>query len=202
MTSPASDPIASTNVPLYTPDEARNRETFLALMWALSYPGRIQPLTAVTPLQMLATIGAALLDRETTYFTPDMALANLLNTIGARPADPTQAAYHFYLDSSHAIETIAQASVGDALYPDRSATIFIIGQIADVQEPIGSHRDAIVLTVQGPGVKGTQDVRIGGIPESLWTVRKRRIAFPLGWDLFIVDPVGRVVGFPRSTQIV
>jgi len=196
------DPLLITGTLLYTSTEARAHKTFLALMWALSYPGRLRSLAAADPLTMLATIGEALLDRETTYYTPDVALAARLTALGARSAEPDTALYHFYPDMAHAIDTIAQATVGDALYPDQAATVFIVGGVGQPSESTQPPRGAVVLTLQGPGINGTQDVWIDGVPESLWTLRNRRIAFPLGWDMFIVDLLGQVVGVPRSTQIV
>ena len=75
-----------TNFPAYTREEAENRETFLALMWALSYPGRVYDLPTHAPdeIALFSQIGHSLLDLETTYFTPNPALAPLLKHTAAR----------------------------------------------------------------------------------------------------------------------
>src|SRR5437870_4521086 len=101
--------------PIYTPEDARTRETFLALMWAMSYPGRAYPLPGATntrrrePDAMLA-IGETLLDLETSYFTPDFELASRFAQLGARSLPPERAQYHFYpeLISRH-LTTLGQA---------------------------------------------------------------------------------------------
>ena len=91
--------------PIYTADEARDRETFLALMWSLSYPGRIQALPgAANTYDSFVHIGQALLDLESSFYTPDAALASALGATGARALPPTDAAYHFYpalTDAAH-----------------------------------------------------------------------------------------------------
>src|SRR5689334_9435478 len=115
--------------PAYTPAEARNRETFLALMWALSYPGRIYSLPALAAsdeIAVIAQIGESLLDLETTYFTPNSTLAAQLKLTAARTHPIETAAYHFYPSVSEAdLATIEQASVGNALFPDEAATLFL-----------------------------------------------------------------------------
>ncbi len=75
-----------TTAPIFTQNEAINRDVYLALMWALSYPGRAQILpAAVAPGQAFAAIGAALLDLETSYYTPDAALEIALRRTTSRP---------------------------------------------------------------------------------------------------------------------
>ncbi|MEZ4634961.1 MAG: hypothetical protein R2856_08315 [Caldilineaceae bacterium] len=70
--------------------EIRTRSTFLGLMWALSHPGRRQPLPdAVTdPNVALHVIGETLLDLETTFYTPDLSLAYALRQTTARDDAP------------------------------------------------------------------------------------------------------------------
>lgn len=174
--------------PPYTASEAQSRETFLALMWALSYPGRTQRLPVHD--EPLALIGETLLDLETSFFTPDARLMARLAQTGARPLEPERAAYHFYpeLDDS-ALATIASAGVGTLSYPDQAATLIIGAQFGS-----GS-----ALTLAGPGINGSTIIQIDGIPTLFWTVRERT-AFPLGWDVFFVNGKS-VVGLPRSTKL-
>ncbi|MCU0511579.1 MAG: phosphonate C-P lyase system protein PhnH [Anaerolineae bacterium] len=172
--------------PAFTPAEARQRDTFLALMWALSYPGR----TATLPAgDALAGIGEALLDLETTYYTPDAALAALLARSGARRLPPDRAAYHFYpqVDAA-ALADIALAAVGSMLYPDDAATLIIGCRL---------HSGA-ALRLTGPGIPGEQRCQVAAAPE-LWSLRARS-PFPTGWDVFLVDGL-QVVGLPRSTRL-
>jgi alpha-D-ribose 1-methylphosphonate 5-triphosphate synthase subunit PhnH len=178
--------------PVYTPDEARDRETFLALMWALSYPGRMRDVGSVTHTHdTFRAIGSALLDLETSFYTPDAALADELLRTGARPQSASEAAYHFYpaLDGA-AIESIAQASIGTMLRPDEGATLIIGCAFAS-----GS-----AFTLKGPGIQTTHDIRLGGIPARFWGLRERALRYPLGWDVYFVDH-GHIIGLPRTTAV-
>ena len=56
--------------PTQTPAEASSRKFFNALMWSLSYPGRISPLPTTTDAALgvrgdMLAIGLTLLDLET-----------------------------------------------------------------------------------------------------------------------------------------
>lgn len=175
--------------PQYTYDEAVARETFLALMWALSYPGRIHALPEVE--QPFAAIGAMLLDLETSYYTPDAALNTLFATTGARSLPPERAAYHFYPTLTDTdLPTIAAASVGTMTYPDKAASLIIGCQF----------NSGAALTWRGVGIHESMTVQVDGIPAGFWEARHRAMHYPLGWDVFLVDG-GAVIGLPRTTTI-
>ncbi len=179
------------HTPPYTPVEQRDRETFLALMWALSYPGSLYTLPAADDAP-LAVIAAALLDLETSFFTPDPGLQARLAQTGARALPPERAAYHFYPALTPAdMPHVAAASPGSMLYPDRAATLFI-GCALDGDSP--------AFALRGPGISGAHAVRIGGLPADFWSQRQRAMRFPLGWDVFLVDGL-RVLGLPRTTAV-
>ncbi len=174
--------------PVYTPAEAQSRETFLGLMWALSYPGRIHQLPEG---EVFEHIAETLLDLETSFFTPDEVVEGMLARTGAHARQAAEAAYHFYPQAAELILAhVRQASVGTMLYPDTAAT-FIIGC------EIGSGAEFVL---SGPGVNGQQAIQIGGLPDAFWEMRETACKYPLGWDVFFVD--GRqVIGLPRSTRI-
>jgi alpha-D-ribose 1-methylphosphonate 5-triphosphate synthase subunit PhnH len=175
--------------PPYTPAEARSRESFLALMWALSYPGRRQNLPAAT--NSLALIGETLLDLEVSFYTPDAALKPLLAQFGAKALTAETAGYHFYpvMDDS-ALVDLRAASVGTLLYPDTGATLMIACQF----------NQGVRMVWQGPGIPGQQAVQIGGVPEAFWHLRESACRFPLGWDIYFVDGQ-QVIGLPRSVRV-
>lgn len=177
-----------TATPLYTPAEARARETFLALMWALSYPGRVYDLPGGNPLTL---IGEALLDLETSFFTPDRDLSHVLMQTGARLLPAEAAAYHFYpvLDD-RALESIERASVGTMQFPDQAATI-LVRAVLESGAP---------LRLRGPGIQDENLITLGDVPAHFWTLRQRAMRYPLGWDVYVIDG-SRVVGLPRSTTI-
>ena len=150
------------NHPAYTPDEALTRETFLTLLWALSYPGRVYDLPASA--DPFHAIGATLLDLETSYYTPDALLGEYLARSGARALPPERAAYHFYptLDSAD-LSTVACADVGTLLYPDHGATLFIGCELGG----------ATMLKLNGPGIPSARPttVHAGCVPAAFWTRR-------------------------------
>lgn len=175
--------------PEYTPEEALARETFLALMHGLSYPGRVHTLPGAGKDAYLA-IASTLLDLETSYFTPDGHLASELARTGARSLSSELAAYHFYpqLDEN-GLDTIKTASVGTMLYPDQAATLMIACKFGE----------GMTLHLTGPGIQDENAVQVN-IDPALWQLRDRVSKYPLGWDIFLVDD-NQVVGLPRTTQI-
>jgi len=176
--------------PHYSAQEALTRETFLALMNALSYPGRLQTL----PARSLGAVHAAaetLLDLETSFFTPDSDLAEVLARSGARALPPERAAYHFYptLDAD-GLAQLQQANTGSMRYPDEGATL-IVG---------ATFRRGKALELRGPGILGATHIHTCGLPAEFWALRERACQYPLGWDVFLIDD-DQLIGLPRSTQI-
>lgn len=177
------------NPPNITEHEARTHATFTALMWALSYPGQRQELPE-HHRGVLFTIGAALVDLETSYHTPDATLDQQLALLGARRSPPREAAYQFYprVDAD-SLDSIARAPVGTYMYPDRAAML-VLGCTLGA----GTR-----LRLSGPGIARAAAMLVGDIPEAFWSLRKRA-QYPLGWDVVLVD--GRaLIGLPRTTVV-
>lgn len=175
--------------PAYTPAEAQSRETFLGLMWALSYPGRVHQLPDGTePFELIAE---TLLDLETSFFTPDTRVEALLARTGAHLRSASDAAYHFYPQIAEQILAhVRQASVGTMLYPDTAATLIVSCAMGAGAE----------FVLSGPGVNGQQAIQVGGLPDAFWEMRDTACKYPLGWDVFFVDE-RQVIGLPRSTRM-
>lgn len=176
----------------YTPEEALARETFLALMWSLSYPGRTYKLPAMGQAAYQA-IGDTLLDLETSFYTPDETLVTYLGRNGARNLGAERAAYHFYpeMDVAH-LTDVGQASIGTLMYPDQSATLIIGCELG-----MGTR-----LSVSGPGIPPgeARHIQVAGIPGEFWQLRERALRYPRGWDVHLVSG-DHVIGLPRTTQI-
>lgn len=174
--------------------EAVSQHTHLALMWSLSYPGRIHRLPRAAGAHGgLMTIAEALLDLETSTFTPDAGLARHLAQTGARQLAIGSAAYIFLpeLDEA-ALALVAQVNLGTHAFPDEGATV-ICGCAIDA-------RDAPAHGLRGPGVDGQRTVQLGRVPEAFWGLRASLIRYPLGFDVFFVDD-DRVIGLPRTTEV-
>ena len=176
------------SIPLYTPAEARSRETFLALMWAFSYPGRIYELPENDdPFRLVAE---TLLDLETSCFTPDRELEASISFTGAKTLDAQHAAYHFYPSLlPQYMPFIQQAHRGSMLYLDAAATLIVGCEFGS----------GIPRTLTGPGIPREHTIQISGLDESFWDVRATVCLFPLGWDIYLLDG-RRVMGLPRSIR--
>lgn len=191
------------NTPTLSPQETQDHAVFMALMWALSQPGEVQTIavgddyglegirTADSAWPSLEAVGKALLDLETSFFTPDPALLQTFTRLGARAESPEKAAYQFFplLDET-ALETIAQASVGTLLYPDHAATIVVVGELGKGPK----------LHLRGPGIKDVNEIRVD-LPQSFWSLRDQKISFPLGWDVLLISGQGKLIGVPRSSKV-
>ena len=178
--------------PVYTLEEARTRQTFLELMWAFSYPGRVHGLP-VGGMDAFSAIADTLLDLETSYYTPNGDLALALSRTGARALPPDRAAYHFYPTLDHAmLPTVKSASTGTLMYPDQSATLIIGCRLGFGQ----------TYLLEGPGIpKGTQRMlQVDGIPAEFWVLRASANRYPRGWDIYLVSD-SQVIGLPRTTQL-
>lgn len=170
--------------------ESRNHHTFMALMWALAHPGRVHILPD-PGLRAFADIAAALVDLETSYYTPHAELDRLIAPLGARMRPPATALYQFYPElRAEDLPALAEAPIGAYAYPDESATL-VIG--CSLQSGVG-------LRLSGPGIDGSISLMAGGMPPGFWALRERTIRYPLGWDVFLVAN-DWVVGLPRTTQV-
>lgn len=168
-----------------TDAERASGRVFDTLMWALARPG-----APSDDAPTMAAVGTCLLDLEVSFFAPPGALAGQLSRTGARLVDAAEADYVF-LPSPDDVDPalLAQLRVGEHLYPDAGATLFVPGRIGA----------GISLRISGPGVPGTRTIDIAGLPAPFWEARNRACAYPLGLDVFVVGD--GVIGFPRSTMI-
>lgn len=186
MTTQTAKPRAS-SVPSRSPSEALANATYDALMWALARPGEIQAL----PCCDFAVLAETLVDRECQVFACDAALAARIAVTGAYLAETDQADHAFLaLDTPAGVAALGQLPTGSHLYPDEGATVF-------ASAAIGTGR---LLRLSGPGIETTVDIRIGGLCDEVWAIRRARCLYPTGFELFLIDG-DKVLGLPRSTII-
>lgn len=181
--------------PTHSPQEAQDRAVFMALMWAMSRPGEVRQVAVRD--DPLASIGQALLDLETSFYTASPTLRHRFTRLGARLQPPDTAAYLFFsFVDEEALEVIAKASIGTLLFPDQAATIVVAAQ------PGKGPR----LHLLGPGIKNVNEMQ-AGLPPRFWQLRNERVSFPLGWDVWLVFPPERseepmtLAAIPRSTLV-
>lgn len=171
--------------PLPTAEETRANAGFAALMGALARPGQI--LTLPEPGE--GAVIAALLDRECRVHVADPLLMPQVLATGAEIA-PVEAADHVFAGVLHALEALKGVQVGSDLYPDAGATVVLRATLDS----------GPALRLSGPGIDGSTEARIGGLPEGFWPFRAARARYPMGFEVFFIDG-DRVLGLPRSTHV-
>src|SRR5699024_143044 len=150
-----------------------------------------RPLTAAT-----AALAQALFDHDTPVWLD--AAADTAPTrdflrfhCGCPLASDSQAARFALVANAGALTDLNRFDMGDALYPERAATV--VAQVISV-------RDGTPLTLSGPGIKKRREVQINGLPDEFWRAwQQNRTRYPLGIDLVLVGFDG-VLCLPRTTQ--
>jgi alpha-D-ribose 1-methylphosphonate 5-triphosphate synthase subunit PhnH len=179
-----------------------SQRAFRAAMEALANPGRFRPIGPESVDAPLPAAAAALIlalcDYETPLFlAPSLSarpgVANYLrfHTDAMLVAEPSVAAFAV-VDLAHDCLDLSAFAQGTPEYPDRSTTVIAI--VADLAE-------GRAMTVSGPGIARSAELRISGLPDDFaeqW--RANRAAFPLGVDIIFATS-DAIVGLPRSTRI-
>lgn len=140
----------------------------------------------MSPASPLAAIALALVDLEVSSFTDDPALAPILARTGSRGVSMAAADYLFL--TADPLPAARAAKTGSGLHPETAATLIVAAATG------GGAR----LRISGPGIDGAREIAPAINPE-LWAIRARA-AYPLGFDLFIVEG-DRVIGLPRSVTV-
>jgi alpha-D-ribose 1-methylphosphonate 5-triphosphate synthase subunit PhnH len=174
------------------------------LLDSMARPGKINvmPRLELTTPQGIhaagALVGFALLNSDVSFnvdgpSAEDVSLYLLVNT-SARPAEAEEADY-VYLDGTAAADILYRLKTGTLPYPESSATVIV------AVEELGGET-GLVLTLSGPGVDGERQLSVAGINtallEALVTINAE---FPLGIDLVLTDPTGRIACIPRSSRV-
>ena len=187
MTSMIADPLSPITAPARHSDEIIANATYEALMWALARPGAVQHL----PKAGFGAIIDTLVDRECRVFASDAGLTGRIAATGATLAHAAVADHAFLvLDTPAGMAALREVPVGSNLYPDEGATVFASAELGNGRR----------LRLSGPGIETSMEIRIGGIPDEVWTIRSARCLYPTGFELFLIDGE-RVLGLPRSTTI-
>lgn len=169
------------------PDAAERRDNtaFDAVLWALSRPGEMRDL----PEEGEDAVLSALIDRECRVHAATPDLARRAEALGAALA-PIGRADHVLLGEVADASALDGVAVGSDLHPDDGATVIARARFDDGPG----------LRLAGPGIDGTREVRLGGLPDGFWAMRERAARYPMGFDLLLIDGA-RLIGLPRSTKI-
>lgn len=183
-----------------------SQRVFRAVLAAMSRPGKIVELPESPalpafdglPQSALAAL-LALADLETPVLAlSGMDAAGLADYLGFHcgcPAakGPEEAAF-ILVDGARFEENspeFARLPRGDALYPDRSATVVMA--VPGLGGGLGP-------LLHGPGINGEAVLEVEGLPESFWEfARNNADLYPLGLD-FIFTRGSRLACLPRSIR--
>lgn len=175
--------------------------TFRAAMWALSRPGRVEPIRAgLTPPAPLnaeaAALALALCDYETPlWLDPALAgapaVADFLRFHTGAPivADAAEARFALIAEPADMLDFYDFAQ-GSPEFPDASATLIL---------QVESFTAGLVL--EGPGINGRATFGAAPLPaDFIGRMAANRAGFPLGVDLLLAG-AGGVAGLPRSVTV-
>ncbi|HEX4248943.1 MAG TPA: phosphonate C-P lyase system protein PhnH [Pseudonocardia sp.] len=159
--------------------------------WTSSGAGYETP-AALLPLLALADLGTGIHVLE----QPEVATrwSDALATATSAPVVPLERARLV-----GALRPITPAEVGalcrgTALAPEDAALLAVA-----VTDLVGGPARWVL---SGPGVPGTRTIAPAGVPEGFLAARADAVhRYPIGIDVLLVAPDGRVLGLPRGTSI-
>lgn len=174
--------------------------TFRAVLDATARPGkvvRVRASGAPRPLSAgAAAIALTLCDQDTPVWLDAVLRTGevvgwLRFHTGARIVDDPGAAAFAFVGGAHVPE-FGMFAPGTADYPDRSATLVL---------QVESFARGPLLTLTGPGIRGTHEVRIAPLPDDMPArLAANRRLFPCGVDLlFAAD--SDIMALPRSVHV-
>ncbi|WP_207482669.1 phosphonate C-P lyase system protein PhnH [Arenibaculum pallidiluteum] len=181
---------------------------FRRLLAAFSYVGRIQEVAEIAeipaPLNAAtASFCLTLADLETPLWLDGAAgrpavAAWLRFHCGAPLADAPEGAAFAVVADPAAMPRLDRFAPGTDQYPDRSCTVVI--QVEALSQGQGQGQGQ-TLRLQGPGIDGTLDLVVTGLPPwfaETWALN--HAIYPMGVDLVLT--CGRkLVALPRGTRI-
>ena len=184
-------------------DEALGSQAvFRAALHALAHPGRPTLVPALSPAPApghpaAARVLLALLDAECTlWLSPRLqartSAAWLRFHTGCRTVDEPAQAQFVWVAAGDALPPLASLNLGSDADPEQSTTL-----VLEVTDWHGGE----ALQFSGPGVAGTVDLPVLGLPDGFaqqW--QHNHAAFPRGLDVLLASPQ-HIVGLPRSTRL-
>ena len=184
----------------------RNQKNYRSLMQAMSRPGRVfrlDALSAVSPFAAALAIGECLLDPEVSLCVIGNGGVSTLQAVlvGATQVrtESLETADFVFVCSVQSQGGVRSAKRGRLEFPEEGATLVYC---MNSQPACASDRFRVRLT--GPGITGQGGIapEMRGVPvEELQELMDVNADYPLGVDAFFVRPNGEVMALPRSTRI-
>jgi phosphonate C-P lyase system protein PhnH len=160
---------------------------YRAVLVALAYPGRAVPV-APTTAGALALVLLSTWDRGSR-----VALAGAPPPLPWEPVPvPVAEAELLVVGGASSGGALARLPRGDEAHPEAGATaVYAVSEAAAVQR----------VRLRGPGVPGRLDTELLLDGPELDARDAACATWPLGVDLLVVDPRGRVAALPRTTRV-
>jgi len=189
-----------------------SQAVFRALLDALSRPGKIcrlpervyrSPPRGFCPpaLSILKTLCDHRVSFSLVSGNRTAELSRYLEVNLATPVEDVQKADYVIFDGTTFDEDFMRLKRGSSEFPESSATALLcVGRLAEGTVEIDT--PSCRLCCAGPGVQDRTFLTVTGLDPRYNETRARvNNVSPLGIDIFLVDPAGRVAGIPRSTSV-
>lgn len=179
------------------------QSAFRSIMEAMARPGIVKPfgcdLSPPEPLSAgMAAVALTLFDYDTPIYLDEPFAGHASVTewlrfhTGARIVEAPERAAFALIGRGRPLQSIDSFNLGDAEYPDQSATIVI---------DVGGFDGAQKLRLSGPGVSGARVLAPDPLPDGFLDQRALNDAlFPRGVDFLFVSPAA-VAAVPRSSRV-
>jgi alpha-D-ribose 1-methylphosphonate 5-triphosphate synthase subunit PhnH len=201
------------------------------LVRATAFPGKVvdlQPIVEKTDLDLgvppvILLLGLIVLDGEVSFSiagNPEAGVA--LSEITGAPLSPKDDGAPFLFVAgagTSTTEVLAAAPIGTLEDPQLGATVFIetaglVQAEGLAGEPTSEARDTQVghtqataehagplLALSGPGIQAECLLRVDRDASWIEECQQKNSEYPLGVDVFLFDPAGRVAAVPRTTKV-
>lgn len=197
----SSSPALSRHLALSTHESQR---CFRSLLEALANPGKIVRLNGREAAAAgAAVIALALADIDTPVaIAGDEKLAAEVSEATRAPLVPVAEARLVAL-MHPGPELVGQCQTGSAEAPELGAKVGLAcSRLAPAEEGAPVPAGAVELVLKGPGVPGARRLLVEGIGRDVFdAIAGANRDFPAGFDAWLVNPEGEVVGLPRSARI-
>lgn len=185
-----------TTVPLTTGESQR---IFRAVLDALARPGTLGLLPPVDgcPAALLPLLALADLSTPVCLLTDNDTGEDWARAVRALTSAPVTSLGRARLAAALRPVTAAELApvrTGTAAAPEDGALITLAIK--------SFSPNGFSLPLTGPGVSGTSELRVAGLPGGFAEARRALTdGFPAGADFLLVAPDGRIAGLPRTTVI-
>lgn len=198
-------------------DLHRAQRAFRSVLDAFAHPGTVHEMTPTPenparPASLdasLEQLACLFIDQAVTFCVADSevdaAAAYLTSETHAHRVPLSDADFVVIptrADAQMACEAVAEACRGTLISPEKGATVLMgCARLADVPENGEVAEPAVhVVALRGPGVERENRFAVDRI-DWVRARNERGDEFPCGIELVLVDPEGRIVAVPRSSQV-